>query len=99
MISTKVLHDLCVLARDRHWIMSVDRVCLEVIGQCSEEEFVEDTSLIDGKIVLDFRIAPVRELLGVIVNRVVSVTSDEGHGIRQHCRISLANTLESFCGT
>lgn len=99
MISTKVLHDLCVLAGDRHWIMSVDRVGLEVIGQCSEEEFVEDTSLIDGKIVLDFRITPVRELLGVIVDRVVPVTSDEGHGIGQHCRLSLANTLESFCGT
>jgi len=48
--------------------MSVDAVRLEMVRECSKAQLVKDTSLIDAQIVLDFTIAPVRQVLGIVVD-------------------------------
>lgn len=48
--------------------MGVDAVRLEVIGECPKAQFVEDTTLINAEIVLDFTEAPVCEVLGIVVD-------------------------------
>lgn len=66
--------------------MGVDGVRLEVVGQCPEKELVEDTSLIDGQVVLNFGVAPVGELFGVIIDGVMSVPTDKSYGVGEYCR-------------
>jgi hypothetical protein len=39
-----------------------------VIGECLKAQFVEDTTLINAEIVLDFTEAPVCEVLGIVVD-------------------------------
>jgi hypothetical protein len=48
--------------------MSVDAVRLEMVRECSKAQLVKDTSLIDAQIVLDFTIAPVCQVLGIVVD-------------------------------
>lgn len=83
-IPTKVLHDTSVLGWSGHRIlsfvsdgrkerikkahMSVDAVRLVMVRECSKAQLVKDTSLIDAQIVLDFIVAPVRQVLGIVVD-------------------------------
>ena len=54
--------------------MSVDAVRLEMVWECSKAQLVKDTSLIDAQIVLDFTIAPVCQVLGIVVDlKLVSI--------------------------
>jgi len=48
--------------------MSVDAVRLVMVRECSKAQLVKDTSLIDAQIVLDFIVAPVRQVLGIVVD-------------------------------
>jgi hypothetical protein len=48
--------------------MSVDAIRLVMVRECSKAQLVEDTSLIDTQIVLDFTVAPVRQVLGIVVD-------------------------------
>lgn len=48
--------------------MSVDAIRLVMVRECSKAQLVEDTSLIDAQIVLDFTVAPVRQVLGIVVD-------------------------------
>lgn len=48
--------------------MSIDTVRLEMVRECAETQFVEDTTLVDAEIVLDFIVAPICEVLGIIVD-------------------------------
>jgi hypothetical protein len=48
--------------------MSIDAVRLVMVRECSKAQLVKDTSLIDAQIVLDFTVAPVRQVLGIVVD-------------------------------
>jgi hypothetical protein len=39
-----------------------------MVRECSKAQLVKDTSLIDAQIVLDFTVAPVRQVLGIVVD-------------------------------
>jgi hypothetical protein len=52
--------------------MGVDAVRLKMVRKCSKAQFIEDTTLVDAEIVLNFVVAPVGEVLGVIVDLRVS---------------------------
>jgi len=39
-----------------------------MVRECSKAQLVKDTSLIDAQIVLDFPVAPVRQVLGIVVD-------------------------------
>jgi hypothetical protein len=55
--------------------MGVDAVRLKMVRKCSKAQFVEDTTLVDAEIVLNFTVAPVGEVLGIIVNLRTSANS------------------------
>jgi hypothetical protein len=48
--------------------MGIDAVRLEMVGECSKAQFVEDTTLVDAEIVLNFVVAPICEVLGIVVD-------------------------------
>ena len=48
--------------------MNVDAVRLVMVWECSKAQLVKDTSLIDAQIVLDFVIAPVRQVFGIVID-------------------------------
>jgi hypothetical protein len=90
VIPAKVFHDASVLGWNGHRIlsfvsdgakerfkksyMSVDAVRLEMVRECSKAQLVKDTSLIDAQIILDFTVAPVRQVLGIVVDlKTVSI--------------------------
>ena len=39
-----------------------------MVRECLKAQLVKDTSLIDAQIVLDFPVAPVRQVLGIVVD-------------------------------
>ena len=39
-----------------------------MVRECLKAQLVKDTSLIDAQIVLDFTVAPVRQVLGIVVD-------------------------------
>jgi hypothetical protein len=45
----------------------------EMARKCSETQFIEDTALVDTEIMLDFIVAPVSEVFGVVVDLNTSV--------------------------
>jgi hypothetical protein len=53
--------------------VGVDAVRLEMVRKCSEAQFVEDGTLVDAEIVLNFIVAPIRQVLGIIVDLRISV--------------------------
>jgi hypothetical protein len=48
--------------------MSVDAVRLEMVRECTKAQLVKDTSLVDAQVVLNFAVAPVRQVLGIVVD-------------------------------
>ena len=66
-LSAESLHNLAIFRRHRHRVVCVNRVLLEMVGESSQEEFVEYTALFNVEIVLDGRVAPVRQVLGMVV--------------------------------
>ena len=50
------------------WNYRIDRVRLEMIGESPEKEFVKHAALLNIQIILNLTIAPVREILGMIIN-------------------------------
>ena len=61
--------------------MSIDRVGTVVIRESSQEELVVDTSMVDSRVRSDRRVAPIGELLWMIVARIEAVTADETHSV------------------
>lgn len=54
--------------------MRIDRVGLEPVRECAENELVQDTTFVDTLVIAAFREAPVGEVLRVIIDlRVLSV--------------------------
>ena len=39
-----------------------------MVRECLKAQLVKDTSLIDAQVVLDFTVAPVRQVLGIVVD-------------------------------
>lgn len=81
--SAEVLHDVAVLAGDGHGVVGVDGVGLEVVGEGTEAELVEDAALIDAEVVAGLRVTPVGQVSRVLVDGVEPVTTNKGHGIGQ----------------
>ena len=105
VFSFQELHDLTILRRDGHWVMGVDGVVLEMIGKGSQEQLVEDASLLNVEVVLDTLISPVGQGLGMVVDCIESVASDQDDGIGKDCpgngirRTNTLEELESFVQT
>lgn len=84
MCALEVLLDLLRLGGNHHGVVRVDRVRLEVVRECADEELVEDAAVVDLEVVLHFVIAPVRQVARTVVGRVVAIAADKTHGIRQN---------------
>ena len=63
--------------------MCVNRVALEVVREGTDEQLVEDTALVEVKVVRDLIIAPASEVARVVVDCVVTVATREADGIRE----------------
>lgn len=81
VVSSQVLHDLLVLVRDRHRIVSIDAVGFEMVRKSSEKQLIEDTSLIKAEIIVGFVKSPVREVLWAIVYSIESIPADKRNSI------------------
>lgn len=66
-LTAEVLHDFLVLFRNGHWVVCVDGVCLEVVGESTESKLVEDTALVDVQVMVALLPTPVSEVLRVLV--------------------------------
>ena len=82
-------HQAPVLRGHRHGLVRVDGVGLEVAGEGAQEELVEDTALLDGEVVRGLGVAPVGEVLGVVVGLFA-------FSRRARCAVSLVLWLCSF---
>lgn len=98
-LPSQVLHDVSVFAGDCHGVVSVDGIGLEVVGEGTQTQLVEDTSLVDAEVESGLGVTPIGEVLGRVIKLhnvslglpkqpdeaycVVSISTNEGHGIRQ----------------
>ena len=48
--------------------MTIDTVLSEVIGEGSQHQLVKDAALVDAEVVLHFIVAPIGEILWVIID-------------------------------
>jgi hypothetical protein len=48
--------------------MCIYGILLEMVGECAKNQLVEDMTLVDGQIVVNLRVTPVREILGSVIN-------------------------------
>jgi len=67
-----------------HRIVCIGRISLEVIGECTNEQFIEDTALVHTEIIRNFVIAPRGESSGVVVSCVESISTGQADGVRQN---------------
>ena len=58
--------------------MGVDGVCFEVMWEGAKAQLVENAALLDGEIILNFAIAPIGQVLWIVVDRIESVATNEG---------------------
>src|SRR4051794_8940683 len=63
--------------------MSINAIVDKMIGERSNEEFVEHTSLIDSQIVCDLMKSPVCQITRMIICRVESIATDKSDSIRK----------------
>lgn len=71
--------------------MRICRIGFEVIGERSEEQLVEDTTLVHVKIVCDFIVAPGGERSGVVISCIESIATGQADSVRQD------DTRNSIC--
>lgn len=64
--------------------MRICRVALEVVGECTDEQLVEDAALVHVEIVRDFVISPGCEVSGVVVGRVETISTSQADGVREN---------------
>lgn len=68
--------------------MSVNRVGSDVVGECSQEQFIEDMSLVCTKVPVYLVVSPIGEVFGRVVNliRIISNYSREFVGVTYHIK-------------
>lgn len=66
--------------------MRVNRVGSDVVGERSQEQFVEDMSLVCTEVPVDFVMSPISEVFGRVVNliRIVSIYLRESVVVAYH---------------
>ncbi|KAI6768632.1 hypothetical protein HG531_010821 [Fusarium graminearum] len=79
----QVGENLVVLCGDDHGVVGVDRVTLEVLRECTQEELIEDAAMVDVEVVVNLLVTPVGQVAGMVVNSVVPVTTNKSHSIRE----------------
>jgi len=55
--------------------MSVNGVALVMIWESAEEELRDNTALLHIQVILNFVVAPIRQVLSVIINLIVAMSS------------------------
>lgn len=68
--------------------MSVNRVGSDVVGECSQEQFVEDMSLVCTEVPVYFVVSPIGEVFGRVVNliRILSNYLRESVAVAYHIK-------------
>lgn len=63
------------MIRTAHGVMGVCGVWLEVVGESSKEQLVEDAALVDVQVVCDFVVTPGREIARMVVSGVETISA------------------------
>lgn len=79
----EIRQDDLVLIRRAHRVVRIHRVPLEMIRERLQEELIEGTAMIDVQVIVHLLVAPVCQILRVIIRRIVSIAAHEGNRIRQ----------------
>lgn len=69
-LSTKVLHNVPVLAGDCHGVVGVNRIGLEPVRERSCDQLVEHAALVDVEVISGLVVSPVSQVPGVVVDLV-----------------------------
>lgn len=79
----EIRQDDLVLIRRAHRVVRIHRVPLEMIRKRLQEKLIEGTAMIHIQVIVHLLVSPVRQVLRVVIRRIVSIAAHEGNRIRQ----------------